>query len=180
MLKKLISIGSLGFLLSLVSTAGAQALPTAVAKGSLQIGFGYSYARPDYGQFAIQGVSAFADFDVSQHLGVEADVHYIALNTPTDLAENTYLVGPRFLYPHGRVRVYAKGLLGIGSLVIQQADNLNRTPGTDFAYALGGGLDIVATKHIVVRAIDFEYQHWNYQTGLTPMAFTAGVAYRFR
>jgi hypothetical protein len=37
----------------------------------------------------------------------------------------------------------------------------------------------VVKPYLVVRAVDFEYQRFNYQTGLTPIVFTFGAAYRF-
>jgi hypothetical protein len=181
MLKTLIMIGSLAGALSLASVGHTQAMPTAVAKGALQIGGGYSYGMPDYSQKNIQGISGFADYNVSLHLGAEADIHYVSVFTPSDLGENSYLVGPRFTYPRGRFSIYGKALFGIGTIVIQEAaDNPEGGAGSYFAYALGGGLDVLATKHIVVRAIDFEYQHWSYGSGLTPSVITVGAAYRFR
>jgi Outer membrane protein beta-barrel domain len=181
MLKSLTILGCLASMLCVGASAHAQALPTATARGSLQAGAGFTYAKPDYGQISIKGVSAFADFDIAEHLGVEADIHYIALVTPTDLAENSYLIGPRFLLPHGRYTLYGKALVGIGDLVIQeQQDNMGQQAGGFFAYALGGGIDIRATDRITVRAIDVETQHWSYQTGLTPLVVTIGAAYRFR
>jgi hypothetical protein len=181
MLKTLISIATFAGLLSVASLLHAQAMPTATAKGALQAGGGYSFAEPDYGQRVIQGGSGFVDYDFRPHWGVEADLHYIALITPQDLAENSYLVGPRYIYPRGRFSLYAKALFGVGSIVIQEAqDNPEGGAGTYFTYAGGAGLDIRATKHIVVRAFDFEYQHWSYKTGLTPTVFTIGAAYRFR
>jgi opacity protein-like surface antigen len=72
-------------------------------------------------------------------------------------------------------------MVGIGTIVIQEVqDNPEGGAGNYFSYAIGGGLDIRVTKHITVRAIDLEYQHWNYGNGLTPIAFTVGAAYRFR
>jgi opacity protein-like surface antigen len=173
--------GALASVLSVPSLARAQALPTASAKASLQAGGGVTYAMPDYGEKSIEGITGFADLDLGRHVGVEADIHYIAIITPTDLAENSYLIGPRFILPYRRFKFYAKGLFGVGDLVIQeQSDNLGRQSGTDFAYALGAGVEYQATSHLVVRAIDFETQHWNYLTGLTPTVVTVGVAYRFR
>ena len=180
MRKTILTIGSLACVLCLTSMGRAQAKPTATTTAIVQVGGGYSYAKPDYGQRSIQGISAFADYDIGLHYGVEADIHYVSLYTPQDLAENSYLIGPRFILPRGRYKFYGKALFGIGDLVIQnQQDNIGRQAGTNFAYAFGGGVDVYATRHIVVRAIDFEYQHWNYLTGLTPIVFTAGVAYRF-
>ncbi len=181
MLKNLMTIGAFASLLCFTSIGHGQALPTATAKGSFQAGAGYTYANPDYGQKSIQGASAFADFDFGLHFGVEADVHYVALITPLDLAENTYLIGPRFILPHGRYALYAKVLAGYGDLVIQeQQDNIGRPDGWYFAYAVGGGLDIRATNRITIRAIDVEAQKWpNYGNGLGPTVVTVGAAYHF-
>lgn len=180
MIKSFISIASLIGVLSLAASANAQALPTATGAGFLQAGGGYTFANPDYGQFKIQGGTGYIDYDFLPHWGVEAEAHIIALITPTDLAENSFLIGPRYVYPHGRFSFYGKGMLGIGNIDIQAPDGLNRTPGTDFAYAAGAGVDYRLTRHIILRPIDFEYQHWSYLTGLTPTVFTFGVAYRFR
>lgn len=181
MLKKLSIFGSLAALFFTVSIGRTQAIPTATRQASAQLGFGYSFAQPDYGQRRIQGVTGFGDLDFGMHLGVEGDIHYIALVTPTDLAENTFLIGPRYNFRRKNFDLYAKVLFGVGNLVIQeQQDNVGHSPGHDFAVAFGGGLDIPVTRHIVVRAIDFEYQHWNYLTGLTPTVFTFGAAYKFR
>jgi hypothetical protein len=181
MLKKIMAIASLGCMLSLTSFAHGQALPTATGRGGLQVGGGYAIASPDYAQRKIQGFTIYGDFDLSVHLGVEATMHYVSLGTPTDIGENSYLIGPRFVYPKGRLKLYGKGLVGIGDLVIQNPnDNVGHPGGTQFAYALGGGVDYQINRHFVLRPADFEYQHWSYQNGLTPMVFSFGVAYRFR
>jgi hypothetical protein len=180
MLKTLTTIASLAAVLSFTSAGHSQALPTATARGALQIGGGWSYAHPDYGQKSIQGITGFVDFDFAPHFGAEAEYHYIALETPTDLGENSFLIGPRFVLPRGRFSLYGKGLIGIGDIDIQEVqDNPQGGAGTYLVYGIGGGLDIRATQHLVIRAVDFEYQHWSYQTGLTPIAYTFGAAYRF-
>jgi len=181
MLKNLITIGMLAGILSVSSAAHAQAMPTAVAKGLFQVGGGYTLAMPDYGQKNITGFTGFADYDFRPHFGVEAEYHYISIVTPDDLGENSVYVGPRFVYPRGRLSIYGKAMIGVGSIVIQEvADNPEGGAGSYFSYVIGGGLDIRVTKHIVVRAIDGEYQHWNFGNGLTPIAITVGAAYRFR
>jgi hypothetical protein len=182
MLKTFMTIGALASVLSLASMARGQALPTATAGGSLQVGVGYTIAEPDYGQKSIQGVSGFADFDFGTHLGVEADVHYVAFITPLDLAENSYMIGPRIILPYGRFKLYGKILAGYGDLVVQEEqDNIGHPSGFYFAYAGGGGIDIRATDRITVRAIDIEAQKWpNYGNGLSPVVYTVGVAYHFR
>jgi hypothetical protein len=182
MLKTLMTVGLLAGALTLTSVGYAQAKPVAVANGSFQAGGGLGYAEPDYGQQAIKGISLFADFGFTPHLGLEAAVHYIALITPTDLAENTFVIGPRYVYRTGRLAPYAKLMVGRGDLVIQETeDNPGKYSGNYLMYGFGGGLDIGATHHLVIRAIDFEYQRWpNLGNGLTPLVFTVGAAYRFR
>jgi opacity protein-like surface antigen len=180
MLKKLMMIAPLAGLFCCTSLGQPQALPTAVARGALQVGVGWSYVRPDYGEKSIQGVTGFADFDFLPHFGVEAEYHYIALITPTDLGENSVLAGPRFVLPRGRYNLYAKALVGIGDIAIQEVeDNPQGGAGTYLAYGIGAGVDYRATRHVVARA-DFEYQHWSYRNGLTPASLTVGIAYRFR
>jgi hypothetical protein len=63
---------------------------------------------PDYGQKNIQGVSAFADFDFRQHIGVEASSTTSPSSHPTDLGENSIFIGPRFNFPIGRYNIYGK------------------------------------------------------------------------
>jgi len=180
MLKNALTVASFAGLLSFALLGHSQALPTATSHGAVQVGVGWSYAEPDYGQKAIQGVTAFGDFDFTSHIGAEAEYHYLSLETPTDLGENSVLVGPRYVLRRGKYSFYAKAVIGIGDIVIQEvADNPQGGAGTYLAYAAGLGLDYSATKHIVVRG-DFEYQHWDYRNGLTPTAFTVAVAYRFR
>jgi len=184
MLRTLTLTGSLVCLLAMAASAEGQALPTATAAAQIQAGLGGTYAKTDYGDKPIKGVTGFADLDFpSKHFGIEADIHYVALATPIDIAENSYLIGPRFLIRKGRFTPYAKLLGGVGSFVVQEsADNPNATTASYLAYAFGGGLDIDVTHHIVVRAIDFESQRWpNFgRDGLTPTVITVGVAYRFR
>jgi hypothetical protein len=181
MLKNLITFTALAGVLSLTHIGQSQALPTAGARNQFQVGGGWSYAEPDYGQKSIQGLTAYADYDFASHIGVEAEFHAISLVTPTDLGENSFLIGPRFTLRRKRLNFYAKGLFGLGNIDIQEvADNPEGGAGTYFAYGIGGGLDIQATRHINVRAVDVEYQHWNYQSGLTPTVLTFGAAYRFR
>jgi hypothetical protein len=182
MLRTLSKIGLLICALAAPAIAGAQALPTATAKGSLQVGFGATYASPDYGPLSIKGVTVFGNFDIGLHVGVEADFHYVSLITPTDIGQNTILAGPRIILPYHRFKVYGKVMGGYGDLVIQELqDNIGHPGGWYFVYAGGGGIEYQATSRITIRAIDIEAQKWpNYGNGLSPIVYTVGAAYHFR
>jgi opacity protein-like surface antigen len=177
MLKNL-TLGSLAFVLSLAQFAHAQAAPTATAKTNIQVGAGFTYARTDYGQKGDKGITGFADYDIGLHWGIEGDIHYASISTPNGVSENSYLIGPRYIYRYHRFKLYGKGLIGAGHLEIPLAPNISRSE-TDFVFAGGGGLEYLAPRHITIRAVDFEYQHWDYSDGLTPAVLTFGVAYRF-
>jgi hypothetical protein len=177
-------IGCFACVLGLTTWSHAQAVPTATRSSSLQLGGGFTYARPDFGSKSIEGLTIYGDFDFSRHLGIEGDIHFINLITPTDISENSYLIGPRYHFRYRRFTPYAKALFGFGRFGYQ-APNQFGTPASTFnygAYSLGGGVDLRATKHLNVRAFDFEYQKWPSfgKSGITPIVMTVGVAYAFR
>ncbi len=183
MFKTSLTIGAFILAISFAPQARGQALPTASTTASLQVGAGYTIASPDYGQKKIQGFTGFVDYDFGLHFGIEGDAHVVNLITPTDIAENSYLAGPRIIYPYrGRFNFYGKALVGESTFkVLETQDNQGQYNGTYFTYALGGGLDYRASHHIVIRAIDVESQKWpSYgRNGLTPLVFTFGAAYHF-
>jgi hypothetical protein len=183
-------IGALLVVLTLSSIAFGQAAPTA-SIGTTQVGFGFSYAHPDfwtssvgdpqYANSGISGVTAYADYDFGPHLSAEADFHSISLITSLDRAETTFMVGPRLMLPYGHLNFYGKALIGIGDLTIQEwEDNVGLQSGSGIVYSYGAGLDIQCSQHIVIRAVDFENQKWNfYGAGISPTVLTFGAAYRF-
>lgn len=182
MLKTFAAICVLLLGLSLPSHARAQAIPTASATASFQAGAGYTIVSPDYGQKRIQGFTGFADYDFGVHLGIELDAHIADLITPLDIGENSYLIGPRYVFPIGKLHLYAKALIGSGNFrVLETQDNQGVYNGWYLAYGFGGGADIRASEHITIRAIDVEAQRWpNFGTdGLTPLVYTFGAAYHF-
>ena len=170
-------------LLSLSCTYGfGQATSAASRDGMIQVGIGGTYVSPDYNNKGIGGLTYYAGVDF-RHIGIEADIHQTTLWTPYDLGQRTFLGGPRFIYPIGRYRPYARGFLGFGQFV-QQEGYYPTTTALPFhkLYGIGGGLDILASQHINIRAIDFEAQRWPgfSDHGLTPYAVTVGIGYRLR
>ncbi len=183
-MKRILFILSFAFLLGTTARfSHAQAVPTATRNSSVQIGAGYSFASPDYGQKKIQGYTIYGTYDFTRHWGIEGDIHRISVITPTDIGEDSYLLGPRYVFHYGRFRPYAKGLLGLGRF---KTDYDPRSLRPNYAntykmYALGGGADMRASRHWNIRLVDFEYQGWpGYgKNGLTPYVFTFGAAYTF-
>lgn len=174
-------IGCFACALGLATFSHAQAVPTASRSGSLQIGGGFTYARPDYGG-PIRGLSIYGDYDFTKHFGIEGDIHFVNLWTPEDIGETSYLIGPRYRRHYGRFTPYAKGMLGFGQFMYQYPSRYPAAATYTYKiYSLGGGLDLRATKHLNVRAFDFEFQGWpGYPPdGLTPIVMTVGAAYSF-
>jgi hypothetical protein len=182
-LKWHIFIGCFACVLGLSTGSHAQAIPTASrAGGTIQLGVAGTFANLDYGPKYAKGLSVYGDFDVTRHIGIEGDIHFASLITPTDIGENTYLLGPRYTYQFRRFAPYAKALFGIGQFQYQQGTYGKGSTDTYGLFAFGGGLDVRATHHISVRAFDFEYQDWPHYApnGLTPYVMSVGVAYVFR
>jgi hypothetical protein len=71
----------------------------------------------------------------------------------TDATFNTYLFGPRLSYrTDGRLTPFVHALLG--AVTVKGAMLSNRS---SLGFVLGGGLDIVATRHFAVRMIQADY-----------------------
>jgi len=180
-LKRHILIGCFACVLSLIPRSHAQAVPTASRSGAIQAGVAGTFISPDYTQPYLKAISFYGDYDIGQHLGVEGVIHYSVI-TPDDISENSYLVGPRYKWHYKRFEPYAKVLFGIGRFGFQSGSYPVPTSFTYFQFAPGGGLDVRATRHINVRAFDVEFEKWPglQPNGLSPIAYTIGVAYTVR
>ena len=143
-------------LLRVCPTLHAQAMPTASRVGDLQIGVGYTRAKPDYSPKTFTGLAAYADFDFLPHLGVEAEIHKV--NTPDNdkSYQMTYEVGARYFRTYGRVVPYAKAMIGRGDFNYPGGlTNLSYT-----LYAAGVGADFKVADRLRVRA-EYEVQSWS-------------------
>jgi hypothetical protein len=181
-LKRILHITSIAFLLwTSAQISHAQAAPAATRSGSIQLGGGFSFASPDYGKTKIKGFSGYGDYDLTRHLGIEGDIHLNSVFTPTDIGEDSYLIGPRYVFNLHRFHPYAKFMGGFGRFKYQY-DTVPHTAYTYGIYAFGGGVDYHLTTHLNIRPVDFEYQIWPgfAANGLTPMVWTFGAAYAFR
>jgi hypothetical protein len=159
----------------------AQATYAASRLASLQVGVMGSAYTLDYNEGFEEGLAVYGDLDVTRHWGIEGLYRNASIQTPHDIGENHLLAGPRYHLNRGLFEPYAKALVGEGTINFQKGYNATSSSQHYFIYALGGGVDLHATRHINVRLIDFEYQLWPgfSNHGLTPYGFNAGVAYRF-
>jgi len=180
MLKKLITFGAIACTLTLSQLGHAQAGPTATRLSHVQIGGGFSYARTDYGQRGDKGLTIFGDYDLGVHWGAEANYHYTSISVPNDVSENSFTIGPRFILRMHHFKLYGKGLIGLGHIdaPLTPVNRLTANE-TDFLFAGGGGVEYLLGSHLTIRPVDVEYQRWSFKTGLTPVVFTTGAAYRF-
>ncbi|HEY0162287.1 MAG TPA: outer membrane beta-barrel protein [Edaphobacter sp.] len=185
-MKRIVRITSIAlFLWTAAIFSRAQAVPTATRNSQIQVGAGWSWGKPDFGPKKAQGISFYGDYDFTRHIGIEGDVHMLNIVTPTDIVENSYLIGPRYVFHFRRFQPYAKGLVGLGHFktTFDAGSGIPNYTTTRGIYAFGGGVDVRATRHLNVRAVDFEYQKWSsdpyFYNGLSPWVLTFGAAYRF-
>jgi opacity protein-like surface antigen len=167
---------ALAMLLGSPSLLRAQANPTAARARDLQIGVGYTIAKPDYGQQNFQGLAAYADFDLRSHLGLEAEFHQVSSSSGNQSYQRSYDVGGRYFRAYGHLIPYVKVMVGLG--------NFNYPFGqTNLAYnlyAAGLGADYRIRPSLSLRA-EYEMQRWSGFTngGLNPQLVTLGLAYHF-
>ena len=173
-------------LLLFVAAAQAQVAPSAYGPGhSLWVGGEYSNINASFPYLSDQrlwGIGAFADYNVTGPLGVEAEARFLRFNSFYGETEDNYLAGPRYtVRKFGKLEPYAKFLVGIGE--IQYPFQIGS--GTYLALAPGGGVTYRLSRRWAVRG-EYEYQFWPGSPGfanepaheLTPSGFHAGIAVR--
>ena len=164
--------------------AAAAARAQAVYAGSTQrfsltAGAVASAFQPDYAGEGIAeaspnrlyGIGAYVDMRFSRWIQFEAEGHWLNYNQFLGINESSYMAGPRLpIHRFGRATPYAKALIGFGTGSF--------LTGNATTWAYGGGLDYRLTKHISIRAIDFEEQKWRTTPSLSPYGFSAGIGYK--
>jgi opacity protein-like surface antigen len=153
----------------------AQARPTATGSGPhVDVGAMGSYYHVNYGDRNVGGIALYADTNVTWRLGLEAQAQSLRFGEEFGKRTDTYLAGPKWLWERGRMRPYAKALVGYGRF---------RAPygygdATSFVVAPGGGLDYKLTEQVTVRVVDVQYQMWpNFPLGSThPYGVNAGIS----
>lgn len=170
---------SIACVIAVTMAAGAQGqhtAPTATRTAMLQVGGGFTLAKPDYTQRAFRGGSLYVTLDFSPHLGGEFMFHQEKTPETNKVGERTYELGPRYVWHLSHVEPFVKASYGRGVFNYPyDAANLayNMVTAT-------GGVDVLVQRHVSVRG-QYEYQRWvNFMPhGLTPQLVTIGAAYRF-
>ena len=71
--------------------------------------------------------------------------------------ELDYLFGPRvYFHPHGRLFPFVQGLFG-GDRFTGSLSGAGSSSSNAFAAAVGGGADVTLTRHVSLRAVQFDY-----------------------
>ncbi len=172
------AVSAVGLSVCFAPLLQAQASYTATRSGHIEAGAGLMYLNNDYGVKNDEGASFWGDGDISRHIGVEGEIHLGTLRSPSDVGENSYLIGPRVSLHRGRFTPYAKFMVGRGTIV----NDFYNTSSSYWLYALGGGVDYRFHGRFSWRVADFEMQRWHgfVPNGLTPYAISTGVMYRIR
>jgi hypothetical protein len=155
----------------------AQALPTAAGGGSyLAVGGGFTGMRMQYGQRTVGGGVAYAESNLTPHIGLEYEGRFLRLNNDESVTQSTYLAGARYSLRNYRLQPYVKVLGGLGRMSFP----FHYATGEYFVVAPGAGVDYHLNDRWTVRAIDVEYQHWTSFTygGLSPYGVSAGLSFR--
>lgn len=155
----------------------AQAQATASGPGAyVAAGVAVSAYQADYGQRWLGGGTAFVDAHPTWRYGVEGEARVLRFHTSEDVTESMYMVGPHVYVLPGKLRPYAKFLIGAGKINLP----FNYAQGAFLAYAPGAGVDYLVSDRFSVRLIDVEYQGWPQFTygNLHPYGVSAGIVFR--
>jgi len=163
----------------------AQVVPSANGRTlALSAGGLGSIFQPDYAGLEVAqtspnrlyGAGAYVDARFSRWMQLEGEFRWMRFNQyywepSAGNGENVYLVGPRIPIRNFRkVTPYGKVLIGAG--------NGSFLTGTSFVVDYGGGLDYQLSRHLTVRAVDFEYQQWFVTPTLWPYGGSVGISYK--
>ena len=163
-----------------------------------EIGVNYSLTRMNprgnLSSYTANGGSAYVEYNVNGVLGLVADFggNYIRNDKGTSLANTTftYLFGPRFNWRKSRFTPYVQTLVG-GARFSNAFDStlpspsLGRSENT-FAAAIGGGVDVRLTHHLLLKSGQVEYfltqlpnTSQNVDLVQNNLRYSAGVVFTF-
>jgi outer membrane immunogenic protein len=131
---------------------------------SFEIGGNYQYVHINPGAGAptsnCEGFAGTAAANVNNWFGVAGDFggcRVTGLAAGTSASQINYLFGPRLTYHgYGRFSPYFQTLMG-GVHDSASATGTPTATANAFGWTLGGGADFGLTKHVMLRAMQFEY-----------------------
>lgn len=158
-------------------------------RNSFVISGGYLYQRvDDLPVHRVQGVSVMGFYYPVPWVGVGGEYQYGrgttdstagALPRQDKLRRHVAVFGPEFSgYPGDKVRVFFHPLFGWAKerMSTRIGNTTATTEDTNFAMALGGGLDVRLTRHIFLRPVQLDYlgirrnnswqNNWRLSTGV--------------
>jgi peptidoglycan-associated lipoprotein len=173
----------------------AQDKGAAPERGTLEAAFTYNaaYSHVINGKsFWMQGGSAQLHGQFYRGLGVVADVtgmHASNINSTgvgLDLVAATF--GPRYTWshPHAKYALYAQALagLGIGFNSVFPAPSGANTTGYNLALKMGGGMNVVLSPHLGLRAFEADWLRTALPNSATNVqnnvSLGAGIFFRFK
>lgn len=185
----------LGFLTLFGATAQAQTprveLFTGFSYGQFDPGGKVTFGIQGTGRhFAMPGLEATGQFNLSRSFGVVADVSGYGGTAelsqfPEHLRYYNILFGPQITARDlGPFNIFVRGLVGSSNARISYVHtdpntgaNLGttRVTQTKLTYGLGGGIDLNASKHIALRLIQIDYLRGAYDN-CTPASASAQVS----
>ncbi len=157
--------------------SSAQALPTATAPGAyISVGGTLSLFDSGYGKQTASGTSIYVDVNPARAVGLEAEGRWMRQKSIANIAESTYLVGPRVQLRKGPYTPYVKTLVGLAHLTFPYGS----AKGEYFVIAPGVGIDIMLGQNFKIRLIDVEYQRWpQFSFGaINPYGVSCGISLR--
>jgi opacity protein-like surface antigen len=106
-----------------------------------------------FGAYLNASVGVIGEFGACKITGMPAG---------TTAHEMDFLFGPRlYFHPHGRLYPYVQALFGSERLSAG-ATGVGSASTNAFAMTAGGGADITLTKHVTLRAVQFEYLYTHF------------------
>jgi outer membrane immunogenic protein len=143
----------------------------------MEVGANYNYVRSnappgDCGCFAVNGGSGWFSYNLNHRLALVGEVgsgYASNINSTTsDLTLTSFLAGPRYSW-HRRDRVAPFGQVLLGGAHASGA----LTPGSSglvasansFAMTIGGGVDVILTHRLALRAVQADYYLTRFDNG---------------
>ena len=140
-------------------------------KPKVEVFGGYSYVHTDDAlDLDLHGWNASVAGNLNKWFGVKADFsgHYdgvdLSPGVRADVSAHLFLVGPQFTYRQSDTwQPFAHVLVGAARthISVPTATGRTRVSDTDFAVAVGGGLDAHIAKHLAIRLFQADYVYVN-------------------